>query len=111
MTGKLESFSKWLQLKHYQFEVTLGVYMYTPGEKFFFYSVLFLLLSLTFIATVLYLPQHLQFILSRAWFYVHGEALESTASELVKAAAARGGMLSSATTAAADATVGAAKEL
>ena len=40
-------------------------------------SVLFLLFSLTFIATVLYLPQHLQFVISRAWFYMHGDSHES----------------------------------
>jgi len=37
-------------------------------------SVLFLIFGLTFIATVLYLPHHVQFILSRAWFYMHGDA-------------------------------------
>lgn len=36
MSGRLESFSKWLQLKIYQLEVTLSVYMFTPSEKFFF---------------------------------------------------------------------------
>ncbi|KAK3944139.1 hypothetical protein QBC46DRAFT_337870 [Diplogelasinospora grovesii] len=69
----LDRFSKWLQLKIYQLEVTLSVYMFTPVEKFIFYSVLFLLTSLTFIATVLYLPQHLRFIINRAWFYMHGD--------------------------------------
>ncbi|KAK0720861.1 hypothetical protein B0H67DRAFT_462131, partial [Lasiosphaeris hirsuta] len=72
----LESFSKWIQLKIYQLEVTFSVYIFTPIEKFIFYSVLFLIFSLTFIATVLYLPQHVQFILSRAWFYMHGDAAE-----------------------------------
>ncbi|KAK4148098.1 uncharacterized protein C8A04DRAFT_23891 [Dichotomopilus funicola] len=76
MASTLESFSKWLQLKIYQLEVTMSVYIYTPIEKFIFYSVLFLLFSLTFIATVLYLPQHLQFIVSRAWFYMHGDSLD-----------------------------------
>ncbi|KAK3906424.1 hypothetical protein C8A05DRAFT_29703 [Staphylotrichum tortipilum] len=87
MASKLESFSKWLQLKIYQLEVTMSVYMYTPNEKFIFYSVLFLLVSLTFIATVLYLPQHLQFIISRAWFYMHGDAFESAAAAGATAAA------------------------
>ncbi|KAK3326294.1 hypothetical protein B0H66DRAFT_550575 [Apodospora peruviana] len=73
MAGYLEKFSKWLQLKIYQLEVTLSVYMFTPNEKFVFYSVFFLLFSLTFIATVLYLPQHVQFIAHRAWFYMHGD--------------------------------------
>jgi len=70
-------------------------------------SVLFLLFSLTFIATVLYLPHHLQFIISRAWFYMHGDAFES--------AAAAGGAASSAlgtgAAAAAKATVDVVREL
>ncbi|KAK4127739.1 hypothetical protein N657DRAFT_653886 [Parathielavia appendiculata] len=78
MASPLESFSKWLQLKIYRLEVTLSVYMYTPVEKFIFYSVLFLLCSLTFIASVLYLPEHVQFIINRAWFYMHGDSCESS---------------------------------
>jgi hypothetical protein len=39
-------------------------------------SVLFLLFSLTFIATFLYLPQHIAFIISRAWFYMHGDSVD-----------------------------------
>ncbi|KAK3685946.1 hypothetical protein B0T22DRAFT_482864 [Podospora appendiculata] len=74
MHTPLGSFTKWLQLKIYQLEVNLGVYIFTPVEKFIFYSVLFLLFSLTFIATVLYLPQHVQFIINRAWFYMNGDA-------------------------------------
>lgn len=36
MPGALESFSKWVQLKIYQLEVTYSVYMFTPMEKFIF---------------------------------------------------------------------------
>jgi hypothetical protein len=36
----------------------------------------FLLFSLTFIATILYLPQHIVFLLNRAWFYVHGDSVD-----------------------------------
>ncbi|KAI2641889.1 hypothetical protein GGS26DRAFT_27393 [Hypomontagnella submonticulosa] len=116
-----QRFGRWLRLKQYQIEVTFGVYMFTPTEKFIFCeyhlgeysngsiavsispysaqsrgcsttetnmrhqkdhtlianllligSVVFLLCSLMTIATVLYLPQHVLFILSRAWFYVNG---------------------------------------
>jgi hypothetical protein len=129
MASPLESFSKWLQLKLYQFEVTLSVYMYTPVEKFIFCmpcpfptsphvlilttppgtdSVLFLLFSLTFIASVLYLPEHVQFIISRAWFYMHGDSCES-AAELVKDGV--GQVLSSVAATTAAATAEAVKEL
>ena len=36
MASLLERFSKWLQLKVYQVEVTFSVYMFTPLEKLFF---------------------------------------------------------------------------
>ncbi|KAL2126209.1 hypothetical protein VTI74DRAFT_1416 [Chaetomium olivicolor] len=115
MASKLESFSKWLQLKIYQLEVTCSVYIFTPIEKFIFYSVLFLLISLTFIATVLYLPHHLQFVISRAWFYMHGDGYEAShAGEMLKGTAERvlssvGGTATAA--AAAKATADAVREL
>ncbi|KAI1458366.1 hypothetical protein F4805DRAFT_137625 [Annulohypoxylon moriforme] len=68
----IQRFGRWLRLKQYQIEVTFGVYMFTPTEKFIFWSVVFLLCGLLMIATVLYLPQHVLFILNRAWFYVNG---------------------------------------
>lgn len=36
MASYLERFSKWLQLKIYQFEMTFAVYIFTPVEKFIF---------------------------------------------------------------------------
>ena len=39
-------------------------------------SVLFLLASLTVIATTLYLPQHIAFIVGRAWYYVNGNSVD-----------------------------------
>ncbi|KAL2268663.1 hypothetical protein VTJ83DRAFT_3509 [Remersonia thermophila] len=108
MPSLLESFSKWLKLKIYQLEVTYSVYMLTPAEKFFFYSVVFLLTSLTLIASVLYLPQHVQFIINRAWFYMHGESLDG-AVKIAKGSL--GQFLSSTTAGAAKTTVEAVREL
>ncbi|KAF2966823.1 hypothetical protein GQX73_g6739 [Xylaria multiplex] len=68
----LQRFGRWLSLKQYQIEVTFGVYMFTPTEKFVFWSIVFLLSGLGCIATILYLPQHVLFIINRAWFYVNG---------------------------------------
>lgn len=99
----ITDFSRWLHLKQYQLEVTFCVYIFTPWEKFAFCTpasprasasgaqdvnkkayvantrpdtILFLLSSLTFIATVLYLPQHIAFIVGRAWFYMNGEHVD-----------------------------------
>ncbi|KFA61267.1 hypothetical protein S40285_05536 [Stachybotrys chlorohalonatus IBT 40285] len=71
---------RWLGLKIYQFEVTFAVYMFTPWEKFAFYSILFLLFSLTFIAAVLYLPHHISILSGRAWYYINGEHIDVGAS-------------------------------
>ncbi|KAI0005197.1 hypothetical protein F4779DRAFT_621177 [Xylariaceae sp. FL0662B] len=68
----IQRFGRWLRLKQYQIEVTFGVYMFTPTEKFAFWSVVFLLYSLLVIACILYLPQHILFMVHRAWFYVSG---------------------------------------
>lgn len=55
-------------------------------------SVVFLLFSLTAIATILYLPHHIMFLAGRAWFYIHGdsavEAARETARSLAQQAAA-----------------------
>ncbi|KEZ39663.1 hypothetical protein SAPIO_CDS9602 [Scedosporium apiospermum] len=72
----LASFVRWLELKKYQLEVTFSVYIYTPFEKFIFWSFVFLLASLTFIATILYLPHHIIFLMNRAWFYAHGDSVD-----------------------------------
>ncbi|KKA26900.1 hypothetical protein TD95_002134 [Thielaviopsis punctulata] len=64
---------KWINRKIYQIEVSFAVNMYTPFERFLFYSVLFLLVSIFTLATLLYLPHHIKFMVNRAWFYVHGD--------------------------------------
>ncbi|KXJ92970.1 hypothetical protein Micbo1qcDRAFT_160850 [Microdochium bolleyi] len=76
----IQRFGKWLRLKQYQIEVTFGVYMFTPVEKSVFWSVVFLFSSLTLLACVLYMPQHIVFISNRAWFYVNGYAGDQISS-------------------------------
>ncbi|KAK3351755.1 hypothetical protein B0H65DRAFT_507130 [Neurospora tetraspora] len=117
MSSYLEAFSKWFKLKIYQLEVTMSVYIFTPIEKFIFYSVLFLLVSLTFIATFLYLPHHVQFIARRAWFYMHGDTQDSILDVVSNAVTVtKSALLGSEKTVealgrAADATVGIVREL
>jgi hypothetical protein len=50
----------------------------------------FLLFGLVFVATTLYLPRHIAFLISRAYFYVHGEGLEGGVLEATKGAIAQG---------------------
>ncbi|CAG9943345.1 hypothetical protein V2G26_008405 [Clonostachys chloroleuca] len=84
--GRSGSIQKWLQLKQYHLELTFAVYMFTPWEKFAFYSIFFLLFSLTFIAAILYLPHHISFLVGRAWYYINGEHIDvaEAAMEVVK---------------------------
>lgn len=86
-SSALQRFGRWLRLKQYQVEVTFAVYMFTSTEKFVFWSVVFLLFSMTTIAAALYLPQHLAFLVDRAWFYVNGgEASSGAASNMIASA-------------------------
>ncbi|KAJ0114938.1 hypothetical protein J7T55_004681 [Diaporthe amygdali] len=82
-----QSLTKWLSLKVYQVEVTYSVYIFTPLEKFIFWSVVFLLFSLTAIATILYLPHHIMFLAGRAWFYIHGDSAVEAARETARSLA------------------------
>lgn len=44
-------------------------------------SIVFLLFSLTALATILYLPHHIMFLVGRAWFYIHGDSALEVAKE------------------------------
>jgi hypothetical protein len=84
-TSPPQRLARWLRLKQYQVEVTFAVYMFTPTEKFVFWSVVFLLFSMTTIAAVLYLPQHIAFLIDRAWFYVNGGEGSGVGSNILSA--------------------------
>ncbi|KAF3902354.1 hypothetical protein AA313_de0207781 [Arthrobotrys entomopaga] len=59
--------------KVYQFEVTFTSYMLTSTEKIIFNTFIFLFLGFLTMAVTLYLPQHVQTITRRAYFYVVGD--------------------------------------
>ncbi|KAK3179532.1 hypothetical protein K4F52_009024 [Lecanicillium sp. MT-2017a] len=85
MATTLASTWEWMRRKQVQIEVTFAVYMFTPWEKFTFWSIVFLLFSLTFIAAVLYLPHHISILAGRAWYYINGENADfGSASEVIK---------------------------
>ncbi|KAG8163501.1 hypothetical protein KVR01_006798 [Diaporthe batatas] len=86
-SSPFQSLTKWLSLKLYQVEVTFSVYIFTPLEKFIFWSFVFLLFSLTAIATILYLPHHIMFLAGRAWFYIHGDSAVEAARETARSLA------------------------
>ncbi|KAK6359118.1 hypothetical protein TWF696_000285 [Orbilia brochopaga] len=63
----------WFRRKLLLFEVTFCPYVMTPSEKWAFYTFLFLFLGLFAAAVALYLPQHVQTVVRRAYFYVVGD--------------------------------------
>ncbi|KAF3910674.1 hypothetical protein ABW21_db0206664 [Orbilia brochopaga] len=63
----------WLRRKLLLFEVTFCPYLMTPIEKWAFYTFLLLFLGLFAAAVTLYLPQHVQTVVRRAYFYVIGD--------------------------------------
>ncbi|KAG6041071.1 hypothetical protein E4U41_006094 [Claviceps citrina] len=81
---------RWLRQKQYTFEVTFALNMFRSWEKSVIYSVLFLLISMTFIAAILYLPHHVTILAGRAWYYILGEHINgaASASEAIRAVSA-----------------------
>ena len=45
------------------------------------------------LASVVYLPQHMQFVIRRAWFYMHGYTHDSAAAAVAKEAGAMAHLL------------------
>lgn len=43
-------------------------------------SIMFLLVSLTFIAAILYLPHHVSILSGRVWYYINGDHIDVVAS-------------------------------
>ncbi|KAL7797640.1 hypothetical protein V8C37DRAFT_370194 [Trichoderma ceciliae] len=74
------SLKSMVQRKMLQIDVTFGTYLFTPMEKFAYYSIVFLLFSLTSIAAILYLPHHISLLAGRAWYYINGETIDIAAS-------------------------------
>ncbi|KAL6795850.1 hypothetical protein GGI42DRAFT_332240 [Trichoderma sp. SZMC 28013] len=68
-----------LQRKMLQIDVTFGTYLFSPVEKFAYYSIVFLLFSLLSIAVILYLPHHISILTGRAWYYINGETIDIAA--------------------------------
>ncbi|KAK6344213.1 hypothetical protein TWF696_007855 [Orbilia brochopaga] len=67
------SITTFIRRKVYQFEVTFTSYMLTSTEKIVFNTILFVFLGFLIAAITLYLPQHVQTIARRAYFYVVGD--------------------------------------
>ncbi|KAL7936718.1 hypothetical protein V8C35DRAFT_296260 [Trichoderma chlorosporum] len=75
-----QSLKGMMQRKMLQIDVTFGTYLFSPIEKFAYYSIVFLLFSLTSIAIILYLPHHISILAGRAWYYINGETIDIAAS-------------------------------
>ncbi|TFB02303.1 hypothetical protein CCMA1212_005877 [Trichoderma ghanense] len=74
------SLKNMLDKKMLQIDVTFGTYLFSPIEKFAYYSIAFLLFGLTSIAIILYLPHHISILAGRAWYYINGETIDVAAS-------------------------------
>ncbi|EGR52551.1 uncharacterized protein TRIREDRAFT_43191, partial [Trichoderma reesei QM6a] len=70
------SLKNMLDKKMLQIDVTFGTYLFSPIEKFAYYSIAFLLFGLTSIAIILYLPHHISILAGRAWYYINGETID-----------------------------------
>ncbi|KAK7756995.1 hypothetical protein SLS62_001011 [Diatrype stigma] len=72
MSSSIKAFGRWARLKKYRIEVTYGVYVFTPGEKLAFWSILSLLFSLVAYYMTLFVSRNVVFIVHSAWSLLHG---------------------------------------
>ncbi|KAF3490631.1 uncharacterized protein GIQ15_00148 [Arthroderma uncinatum] len=71
--GVFMSFSRWLRLKNYQYEVTFSLYMLTPIEKVVFNTILLLFTSMLVTAAYIYLPDHVLSLYRHINYYWAGQ--------------------------------------
>lgn len=67
----IEAFGRWARLKKYRIEVTYGVYVFTPGEKFAFWAISSLFLSLVAYYTTLVVSRNVIFVIHALWSLIH----------------------------------------
>ncbi|KAJ3098170.1 hypothetical protein HDU97_004218 [Phlyctochytrium planicorne] len=61
---------KWLGLKVYQYELTLGLYMLEPWEKSTFNAIVLLFVSLFFYTCFTYIPTYASYVVQKVQYYV-----------------------------------------
>lgn len=66
-----EAFGRWARLKKYRFEVTYGVYVFTPGEKIAFWSIFSLLFGLVAYYMTLFVSRNVVVAVHSAWSLIH----------------------------------------
>ncbi|KAI2605248.1 uncharacterized protein GGS25DRAFT_422360 [Hypoxylon fragiforme] len=69
-TTKLASLARWARLKKYRIEVTYGVYVFTPAEKFVFWTVFCLLFTAISFAAFLFTRRNVLLLVRyyAAWY-------------------------------------------
>ncbi|KAI0385135.1 hypothetical protein F5Y04DRAFT_277201 [Hypomontagnella monticulosa] len=73
----LEAWARWARLKKYRIEVTYGVYVFTPVEKFFFWTIFCFLFTVISLAAILYTQRNIFLLIRYASVYVSGNGVAS----------------------------------
>ena len=68
----LTAIGRWARLKKYRIEVTYGIYVFTPGEKFMFWSLFASILGLIAYYLSLFLAQTLFPVAEASWGSIYG---------------------------------------
>ncbi|XXH02332.1 hypothetical protein Hte_008705 [Hypoxylon texense] len=69
----IEAFARWARLKKYRIEVTYGVYVFSPMEKVFFWSIFFLLFTVISFAALVYTQRNVLLLIKYANVFINGE--------------------------------------
>ncbi|KAI2637887.1 hypothetical protein GGS26DRAFT_431504 [Hypomontagnella submonticulosa] len=79
----LEAWARWARLKKYRIEVTYGVYVFTPMEKFFFWTIFCFLFTVISFAAILYTQRNVFLLIRYASIYVSGDGVTNAVSNLL----------------------------
>ncbi|KAI1765717.1 hypothetical protein GGR53DRAFT_248798 [Hypoxylon sp. FL1150] len=73
----IDALARWARLKKYRIEVTYGVYVFSPMEKVFFWSIFFFLFAVISFAAVIYTQRNVLLLIRYASVFVHGHGSSS----------------------------------
>lgn len=70
----IDALARWARLKKYRIEVTYGVYVFSPMEKVFFWSIFCFLFTVISFAAIIYTQRNVLLLIRYAGAFIHGDS-------------------------------------
>ncbi|KAI6089105.1 hypothetical protein F4821DRAFT_257253 [Hypoxylon rubiginosum] len=69
----IDALARWARLKKYRIEVTYGVYVFSPMEKVFFWSIFCFLFTVISLAAIVYTQRNVLLLIRYASVFIRGD--------------------------------------